>query len=214
MSEADCPKFLDPLVRAVDGATVADLLPNVARPVGTPRRRSAVLMLLADGPPGPDILLTARATTLRSHAGQPAFPGGAAEPGEDAVATALREAQEETGLDPSSVTAVALLPELFLPPSGYLVVPVLAHWDRPGPVAVVDPAETAVVTRVPLDTLADPARRGRTRFPGGHYGAAFDLPDLLVWGFTGALVDLVLRLGGWEQPWDPERHLELPGRAG
>ena len=182
--------------------------------MGTPRRRSAVLILLAEGVRGPDLLLTARAATLRSHAGQPAFPGGVAEPGEDAVATALREAQEETGLDPATVTPVALLPDLFLPPTGYLVTPVLAHWARPGPVAVVDPAETAAVARVPLATLADPVRRGRVRFPGGQLGAAFDLPGLLVWGFTGMLVDLVLRLGGWERPWDADRRFELPGQAG
>jgi len=213
--EADCPLYLRALVRALDGTTVSQLsLPLVARPMGTPRRKSAVLILLADGPQGPDLLLTARAATLRSHAGQPAFPGGAAEPGEDAVATALREAQEETGLDPASVTAVALLPELFLPPSGYLVAPVLGHWERPGPVAVVDPAETAVVARVPVSTLADPACRGRIRFPGGQLGPAFDLPGLLVWGFTGALVDLVLRLGGWARPWDADRRFELPERAG
>jgi 8-oxo-dGTP pyrophosphatase MutT (NUDIX family) len=67
-----------------------------------------------------------RAASLRRHAGQPAFPGGAADPDDaDEVATALREAAEEVGLDPASTTTVALLPRLWIPVSGYVVTPVL-----------------------------------------------------------------------------------------
>ena len=80
-------------------------------------------MLFADGSDigesGPDVLLIERAADMRSHAGQPAFPGGAADPGDNGpVSTALREAQEETSLDPAGVTPVAALPQMWLPPSG------------------------------------------------------------------------------------------------
>ena len=66
-----------------------------------------MLVLFGDGPDGPDLLLIERARDLRSHAGQPAFPGGAIDPGDvDAVGAALREAAEETGLDPAGVDVV------------------------------------------------------------------------------------------------------------
>lgn len=168
-------------------------------------------MLFADGPRGPDLLLTARAATLRSHAGQPAFPGGKQDGSEDAVATALREAEEETGLDPVSVTPVALLPDLFLDVTGFLVSPVVGYWHRPGPVAAVDPAETASVARVPVVDLADPARRGRVRHPSGYVGPAFEVAGMVVWGFTAGLVEVLLDLGGWSRPWDLDRYVTLPG---
>ena len=78
-------------------------------------RRSAVLILFGEGPRGPDVLLIEKSAHLRSHAGQPAFPGGGVDPGDDyPVGTALREAEEEAGIDPAGVRVLATLPELFL----------------------------------------------------------------------------------------------------
>ena len=209
-SDAQMPGWLSALVRQIDGATIDDLLPRPALSAPRVARRSAVLMLFADGPHGPDLLLTARASTLRSHAGQPAFPGGKQDGAEDAVATALREGREETGLDPASVTPVALLPDLFLGVTGFLVSPVLAYWREPGPVGPVDLAETAAVARVPVADLADPARRGRVRHPSGYVGPAFEVADMVVWGFTAGLVEVLLDLGGWTRPWNPQRYITLP----
>jgi len=77
-----------------------------------------VLVLFGDGPEGRDLLLIQRASTVSSHAGQPAFPGGAVDDTDaDVVAAALREAEEETGLDPAGVTVFATLPALWLPPA-------------------------------------------------------------------------------------------------
>ncbi|GGM05408.1 NUDIX hydrolase [Nakamurella endophytica] len=215
VDDTELPGWLRPLVGRIDGAVLTDLIPGGVPPAPSAARRASVLILLGDGPDGPDVLLTGRAGTLRSHAGQPAFPGGGRDPGEDAVATAVREAEEETGLDPSSVRPVATMPDLYLGASSYLVTPVVAHWHTPGPVRAVDPAETAVVARVPLSVLADPAHRGRVRHSSGYVGPAFDVAGLIVWGFTGGLVDAVLRAGGWHRPWDRGRFLELPplGRA-
>jgi 8-oxo-dGTP pyrophosphatase MutT (NUDIX family) len=166
-------------------------------------RESAVLILFGDGPDGPDVLLIERSHDSRQHAGQAAFPGGAVEPDDDGPAsTALREAVEETGLDPSGVEVLGLLPTLWLPPSGFLVVPVLAWWREPSAVAAVDPAEVAAVARVPIAALVEPANRFRLRHPSGHIGAAFDVGDLLVWGFTAGLLDRLLDVAGWSKPWN------------
>ncbi|WP_222262353.1 NUDIX hydrolase [Modestobacter marinus] len=166
-------------------------------------RRSAVLILLGDGPAGADVLLIEKSPHLRSHAGQPAFPGGGADPGDDyPVGTALREAQEEAGIDPAGVRVLVTLPELFLGPSDNLVVPVVGWWDDPRDVTVGDPREVARVARVPLAELVDPANRFRVRHPSGYVGPAFGVADMVVWGFTAGLLDAVLEAAGLNRPWD------------
>jgi 8-oxo-dGTP pyrophosphatase MutT (NUDIX family) len=166
-------------------------------------RASAVLLLFAPGPTGPEVLLLQRAAGLRHHPGQVAFPGGSLDPGEGPVEAALREAAEETGLAPAGVEVLGVLPELFLPPSGYVVTPVLAWEPVPGAVAPGDPREVASVHRVPVAALVDPAARLRVRHPAsGFVGPAFRVDGLLVWGFTGTVLASVLRLAGWERPWD------------
>jgi len=209
------PEWMEPLLhRAVEGPLplwIPAMLARRSAQQGPGFRQSAVLILLAeqDGRQGPDLLLTQRASTLRTHAGQPAFPGGALDPGETATLAALREGQEETGLDPSTVNPMLLLPTLSLPVSNYAVTPVVAHWHRPGPVAPVDVNETAAVARVPIADLADPRNRLSFRHPSGFVGPAFDVAGMRVWGFTAALVDMLLELGGWAQPWERERIVDM-----
>lgn len=199
---AGVPAWLRTLVEAT-----ADLDLDAFRRLSPPAvqaRDAAVLILFGEqARHGPDVLLQLRAGGTSAHSGQVAFPGGAAEP-EDAgpVATALREAVEETGVDPSGVRPVAVLPRLHIPVSGFHVTPVLAHWVRPSRVWAVDPAETAAVARVPVSVLADPANRFQVRHPMGFVGPAFGLPGMLVWGFTAGVLTMVLAAGGWEKPWD------------
>lgn len=205
----DAPDWLRPLIRTSTSRPLPP--PLTALSAASAAKASAVLILFSDGgDAGPDVLLTERASTLRAHGGQPAFPGGGAEPGEDAVTTALREAQEETGIDPASVTPVLQIGELYLGFSGYRVIPVVGYWRTPGPIRVMDPAETAVVTRIPISRLVDPARRGRVSLSSGRSGAAFEVEDLVIWGFTAMLLDVVLEFGGWTRPWQPGRELQLP----
>lgn len=208
-SAPDLPGWLRPLAAAVVDVTVDDLT-RFAPPLDAPRR-SAVLVLFGEGEQGPDVLLIERAHDMRSHAGQPAFPGGAIDAtDEHAVHAALREAAEETGLDPSGVDVWAVLPDLYIPPTGFAVTPVLGWWRVPSPVAAADPAEVASVHRVPLAELTDPARRCRVRHPSGYVGSAFEVRGLLVWGFTGGLLDRLIHLAGWERPWDDSRLVPLP----
>jgi 8-oxo-dGTP pyrophosphatase MutT (NUDIX family) len=173
-------------------------------PPATGGRPSAVLVLFGDGPGGPDLLFIQRSEGLRLHAGQPAFPGGAIDDGDGGpVGAALREAVEEVGLDPGGVDVVGMLPEVFIPRTDFRVFPVLAWWRRPSAVAPVDAGEVAAVERVSVAELADPATRLLVRVPDGRTTPAFRVRGMLIWGFTAALVDRLLALGGWEKPWDP-----------
>ena len=204
------PTWLRPLLGAVGDLDYRELTRHRVTPPPDARRAAVLMALADDGPDGPDVLLVERAGTLRNHAGQVAFPGGGADAGDAGpVATALREAVEETGLDPSGVVPLALLPELFIPPSGFVVTPVLAHWARPGAVRAVDPGETAAVVRVPLADLTDPAHRLMVGHPSGVSGPAFTVAGLLVWGFTGGILSALLDLGGWAVPWDTSRVHDL-----
>lgn len=173
-------------------------------------RRSGVLALISDTD-SPDIVLTRRNAHLRHHAGQVSLPGGRAEPQDaDIVATALREAHEEVGLPPAVVRVIGTLPATLVAVSSSSVTTVVASWDGVTPLGVVDPGEVAGVRRVAMSDLADPANRAQARHPSGFRGPAFLLEDLFVWGFTAQLLSEILDRGGWSQPWDRRRVVEIP----
>ncbi|MFC4019739.1 NUDIX hydrolase [Micromonospora sp. GCM10011542] len=204
------PDWIEPLLGRLGTARAEDFTRLTTPAEGG--RESAVLVLLGEQPgAGPDVLVLQRAATLRTHAGQPAFPGGAADPEDaDARATALREANEEVGLDPTSVTVLAQLPKLWIPVSDFVVTPVLAWWHDPHPVHPREPAEVAHVARLPVSELVDPANRLRVRHPSGWIGPAFSARGMLVWGFTAGVLATLLEMGGWARPWSADRVVELP----
>ncbi|SFF71233.1 ADP-ribose pyrophosphatase YjhB, NUDIX family [Actinacidiphila alni] len=213
ISAAGLPSWLTPVADAV-ARVRPEQLSRFLPPDGG-GRQSAVLILFGDGDRGPELLLIERSRALRSHAGQSSFPGGALDPedgdpdGDGPVRAALREAEEETGLDPSGVQVFGVLPRLYIPVSGFVVTPVVGWWRRPTPVGVVDPAETARVFRVPLADFIDPANRATLAHPSGFLGPAFLVEGALVWGFTAGLIDKIVQFAGWEQPWDHDRKVPL-----
>ena len=227
------PSWLKPLVdnaRAVKQAyrrrVPAELLAVVtaanAKAKLTGAGRDAAVLVLFSGPQDSpsgglpddaDLLVTVRASTLRHHAGQAAFPGGASDPGDKGpIYTALREATEETGIDTSRLAPLATLEKMFIPPSGFHVVPVLAYSPDPGPVTVVDESETAIVARVPVRAFINPENRlmvYRKENTRRLAGPAFLLNEMLVWGFTGQVISAILDVAGWAQPWNIDDVREL-----
>lgn len=197
--------------RTVSGADLTSFLP----PEGSDARPGAVLMLFGEGEQGPDLLLTERAHDMRSHPGQVSFPGGSVdETDASPVAAALREAEEEVGVDPSGVDVLATLPELWLPPSNFAVTPVLAWWREECPVGVVDAREVHSVYRAPIEELLDPAHRITVRHPAGYSGPGFLIgpdKDLILWGFTAGLINKLFDYVGLTRAWDTSVIRELPG---
>ena len=163
-----------------------------------------------------DVLLLRRSDELRNHAGQIAFPGGGVELGDRGrAATALREAQEETGLDPNGVDVLGMLPDAHIPVSNYQVTPVIGWWRLPSEVAA-DTQESVEVFRVPVAELLDPNARGTSQltFRGRSVrGPAFQLgPQFgghIVWGFTAIMLASIFDGVNWTRPWDEERTFEV-----
>lgn len=192
---------------------------DVSRMVADPARarRAAVLVLFgvldavparAGVPVAPDldVLLLRRAATLGSHPGQIAFPGGRLEASDASpTAAALREAVEETGLEPDGLEPLGTLPELPLRVSNHLVTPVPAWWRRPSQVAAVDHRETVDVFRMPVADLLDPRNRASTTHAVGQRtvrAPAFLVDGRLVWGFTAIVLSRMFDELGWAVPWD------------
>lgn len=208
------PEWLEP-VREGASRISADDLTRFVPPEDSDARNGAVLILFGDGPKGHDLLLTERAHQMRSHPGQISFPGGSVDATDASPeAAALREAQEETGLDPAGVEVFAELPELWLPPSNFAVIPVLGWWREPSPVAAVDPNEVEAVFRVPVEELLDPANRVTVRHPNGMYRSPGflmgDSMDLILWGFTAGIIARLFDYVGWSRPWDDSVVVDLP----
>jgi 8-oxo-dGTP pyrophosphatase MutT (NUDIX family) len=157
---------------------------------------AAVLVALVDRPEGLTVLLTQRASQLAKHAAQVSFPGGRLEPSDpDIASAALREAQEEIGLDPARVQVVGYLPD-HLVISGFRVTPVLSLVTPPISLTP-NPEEVAEVFEVPMSHFFDPANhKARLRRVGDEDILLYDIPwqQQNIWGATAGMLLTLVRM--------------------
>lgn len=193
--------FLAPLAERARSGDV--LVRREPHPLDPPRgdgpvRRSAVLIHLAGtGLDDAQLVLEERGHAMRSQPGQFSLPGGGSDPGDrDDVHTALREAREETGLDPADVRVLGSFAPIPMPWRVQVVTPVLSWSPSMPPLGVQDPIEVERLVWAPLTgpgSLGDPAHQQRGVLGGREVGPAFDLPgDAFVWGFTAMILEQVL----------------------
>lgn len=211
MTADTLPDWLRPLAELATTVEASQLSPHFTT-VPADARPAAVLLLFADGADGPELLLTERASTMRDHAGQIAFPGGKSDREDaDSVVTALREAEEEVGLDPATVDVFGTLPTLWLPPSNFAVTPVLGYWREPRVLVPVSDQEVVRVIHQPIRGLVDPDNRFSVTHPSGWRGPGFEIgTSMPLWGFTAGVISRLFGALGWEQPWDESVTRQLP----
>ena len=157
---------------------------------------AAVLVPLINRSAGVTVMLTQRTTHLNDHAGQISFPGGRVEEGDaDRIQTALREAEEETGLDRAAVQVVGSLPDYDIP-TGFRVTPVVG-WIEPPVRFDPDPFEVAEVFEVPLGHFLDPANHQRhSDLVNGRRRNYYAMPyqQRHIWGATAGMLFSLYRV--------------------
>jgi len=182
-------RILEPVLEGVRGD--ADLNPDDwVDPADRPDLRlAAVLVPIIVHESGPTVLLTRRADHLNSHSGQVAFPGGKVEPGETPVEAALREAEEEVGLDRGFVDVAGFI-DPYETGTGFRILPVIA-FVRPGFTLTADPGEVAEIFEVPLSFLLNKDNHERhSVFWRGKRRAYYAMPyqGHYIWGATAGMI--------------------------
>ncbi len=185
-------------------AALDEVDPEATRPPPN-ARVGAVLVLLEDTDEGPRIVLTRRRRDMRSHPGQVSFPGGRLDPDETIEQAALREAEEEVGLDVDSVEVLGSGPTFYIPPSRFWVVPVAARWTRPHELRP-NPWEVDTILRVPVAQLLERDRWRHVPLSLRGSSWAWQLDDDLLWGATAIVCALMLDVAvpGWSDGLAPQ----------
>jgi 8-oxo-dGTP pyrophosphatase MutT (NUDIX family) len=136
--------------------------------------------------------LTKRAEYTGAHSAQVSLPGGKAEPGEDAIATALRECEEEIGIDRNDIKVIGKLSDFFVMPSNFMVTPVLAYLDRK-PLFKPDPYEVARILEGEVQQIIqDSAVRQKEIMAAGRFrmnAPHFEIEGEIVWGATAMMLN-------------------------
>jgi 8-oxo-dGTP pyrophosphatase MutT (NUDIX family) len=194
------PPATHPLSVTVDdvAAALADARPGrPLAPAFPDARPSAVLIALADGATGAEVLLTRRSWDLRNHRGEISFPGGRIDPGETPVDAARREAWEEVDLDPGHVEVMGELDHLSTVVSRSYIVPVVGRLPGILPLRPASP-EVERVLWLPLAELVRPETYRTERWgqsPTDRQLHFFELDDETIWGATAhLLVELLSRV--------------------
>lgn len=161
-------------------------------------RNASVLIGLFDQNNETYISFIRRASTLRAHRGEIAFPGGAADASDlSPIVTALREAQEEIGLAPSRVEVLGIMPPVFTVVSNFLITPVVAYLPEGPGTLQLQASEVAEIIFLPLQGLAEPSiyhteQWVRDKVP--HKVYFFDYGSYRIWGATGRMLVMLLEL--------------------
>lgn len=173
--------------------------PEVPRFVLPPQRTpipAAVLVPVVNHPQGPTLLFTQRTSHLHDHAGQVSFPGGRVDDGDDdRIATALREAEEETGLERDRIEILGRLPDYDIR-TGFRVTPIVG-WVEPPFELRPDPFEVEQVFEVPLGFFLDPANHQRhSREVNGTVSHYYAMPygEHHIWGATAGMVHMLYQI--------------------
>jgi 8-oxo-dGTP pyrophosphatase MutT (NUDIX family) len=161
-------------------------------------RKAAVLIGLFEQEEELYLVFIRRATTLRSHSGEIAFPGGSVDLTDASpVETALREAQEEIGLDPSRVEVLGILPPVFTVVSNFLITPVIAYLPQGPGTLQLQASEVDEVLLLPLYNLADPTIHHTEEWTRGGMARIvyfYDYGPYRIWGATARMLNALLEL--------------------
>ena len=161
-------------------------------------RKASVLLGLFDQNNETYLAFIRRASTLRAHSGEIAFPGGATEVTDaSAIGTALREAQEEIGLDPSRVEVLGVMPPVFTVVSNFLITPVVGYLPEGTGILRLQMSEVAEIILLPLQGLADPAiyhTEQWVRDGVRHTVYFYDYGSYRIWGATARMLNTLLEM--------------------
>jgi len=179
----------------------ADALSDILEGQHPQARKAAVLLVLFDQDGEMQLVFIRRASTLRAHSGEIAFPGGAVDVGDSSpVMTALREAQEEIGLDPARVDVLGALPPVFTVVSNFLIMPVVAFLPQGLGTLHLQASEVTELILAPLRGLANPAILHTEEWTRGDLTRTvhfYEYGYYTIWGATARMLNALLGvLGG------------------
>jgi len=167
-------------------------------------RLSGVLILLYPADGYISTVLIRRPVYNGVHSGQLAFPGGRKEEhDEDLIKTALRESKEETGIQPQDVNVIGQLSDLFVPPSNFLVSPVVGYSETK-PFFVADPLEVDAIIEIPLEHLLNPEASTTKTVEAGEWKASvpcYFIQNQIIWGATAMIISEFLEILNEFQPY-------------